>query len=110
MNYDDRTVVEYAEERLKAFRSQRKVALPIMGTCVLGLVVCFVWMIHQKSEQVGEWLIGNELFLAGFAFGVLVMVGMLVGAVGLVKMFRLSWGIEGAVYELAARLGRERLR
>lgn len=110
MTYDDRAVVEFAEKRLKAFHSERKIAMPIMGCCLLALVVCLIWMLHQESEQAGEWLVGNELFLAGFAFGILVMGSMLAGALGLVKMFRLSWGIEAAVYQLAARLGRERLK
>ena len=109
MNYDDRTVVEYAERRLKARRSQ-KLAFPIMGALLLGAVVGLIWLVHRKSARVGESLFGNEMFLDGFVLGLLSMGALVLGAFGLVKMLRMSWGIEAAVYELAARLGREKPR
>ena len=54
MTYDDRAVVEYAEKRLKPLNSERHLALPIMGSCLLALIVCLIRLLHQESEQAGE--------------------------------------------------------
>ncbi len=110
MTYDERVIVEFVEKRLKKLNSERKLVVPTMGCCLLALIVCLIWLLYEESEQVGEWLVSKPLFLDGFAFGILAMVSVFLAAAGFVKVFRVSWGIEGAVYELAARLGRERLK
>ena len=109
MNYDDRTVVEYAEHRLKAVRSQRLV-FPIMGGLFVAFVICLVWMVRQESDKLGELLVANRVFWAGFGVGVLFLSMLFLCAFGLVKSFRMSWGIEAAVYELAVRRGHENSR
>ncbi len=109
MNYNDRTVVEYAEKRLKAVRSQRMV-FPIMGGLFVAFVICLFWMIKEKSDKLGEALVGSQAFWFGFVIGALFLGMLFLCAFGVVKTFRMSWGIEAAVYELAVRRGHEKSR
>jgi hypothetical protein len=76
----------------------------------VAFVACLIWMIKEKSDKLGETLISNQAFWAGFVIGALFLGMSFICAFGLVKTFRMSWGIEAAVYDLAARRGHENCR
>ena len=81
-----------------------------MGALFLAFVACLIWLIKEKSDQLGELLIRNQAFWAGFVIGALFLGMSFLCAFCLVKTFRMSWGIEAAVYELAMRRGHENSR
>ncbi len=94
---------------MKAVRSQ-KLIFPIVGGLFAAFVVCLVWIVRQASNKLGEALATNRVFWAGFGAGGLFLSMLFLCAFGLVKSFRISWGIEAAVYELAVRRGHENAR
>ena len=87
-----------------------KVLFLVFGLLGVAFVGCLVWMVQERSERLGESVAKFAAFWQGIGIGVLLMMGLFVLAVGIVGTVRLSWGIEGAVYQLAVRLGRKELK
>jgi hypothetical protein len=69
-----------------------------------------IWVTISGAVRLGEVLISNQAFWSGSVIGALFVSMSFICAFGLVKTFRMSWGIEAAVYELAARRGHENFR
>jgi hypothetical protein len=102
----DEEILNYAERRVRSARAERGV-LAIMGTLMLAGFGALLWLLYDRAAELGESLpalASDPRFLAGFAFGILVMVWLLIAGFGTAKLFRLNRGIELEAYELLLKL------
>lgn len=107
MKHRDAELVEYAKRRARVSKRSAS-GLIIMGTMTLAAFACLAWELLAGPMSRIDPLCLDSRFMLGVAFGVQFMLLSVIGAVGFVKVFRISRGIEAQAFGLLVRLAEER--
>jgi hypothetical protein len=93
-------ILAYAKRQV-AHAEQQRFVTPIMGLLILAIPIWTVYALKEKSHALGAFLLLDEHFLLGVAFGVMFIMLCLIGGMAVTSILRRLKGIE---YQALKRL------
>jgi hypothetical protein len=110
MKYTEEELLAYARSHIRVVDQQKgkRLVVGFMGIGGIGMLLCFLEMVKDKSEKIGVNLFLDERFIEGVAMGVLLCVTLGLSALGVMRMFSFLYGKEIEAFRLLVRLKDER--
>ena len=100
-------IIAFAEKHVEA-RRQVRWLIPMIGLAILVSAFWLVKWLFEKESRFGESLVSNEQFVLGFAFAMLFMLTIVLGAAMLATLVRTLQGIQTDALDLLLKLWKEK--